>query len=72
MRIKTLLLAAAAVSSLAACMQDPASRGLAGAGAGALIADATDGNLLTGAVIGGLAGVATCGINVGLPACNNY
>lgn len=72
MRIKTLLLAAAAVSSLAGCLQDPASRGLAGAAAGAVLADATDNNALTGALIGGLAGAATCGINLGLPACNNY
>jgi hypothetical protein len=27
--------------------------------------------MLTGAVIGGLAGVATCGIEVGLPPCNS-
>jgi osmotically inducible lipoprotein OsmB len=51
-------------------MQDPATRGLAGAGAGVLLADALDTNLATGAVIGGLAGVATCGVDVGLPACN--
>jgi osmotically inducible lipoprotein OsmB len=69
MRIKTLLLAVAAVSSLAGCLQDPASRGLAGAAAGAVLADATDNNALTGAVIGGLAGAATCGVNIGLPAC---
>jgi hypothetical protein len=58
-------------TSLAGCMQDPASRGMAGAAAGALVADATDSNMLTGAVIGGLAGVATCGIEVGLPPCNS-
>ena len=57
--------------SLAGCMQDPTSRGVAGAATGALIADATDSNMLTGAVIGGLAGVATCGIEVGLPPCNS-
>ena len=72
MRINTLLLAVAAASSLAACMQDPASRGLAGAAAGAVLADATNSDKLTGAVIGGLAGVASCGVNVGLPACNSY
>ena len=58
-------------TSLAGCMQDPTSRGVAGAAAGALVADATDSNMLTGAVIGGLAGVATCGIEVGLPPCNS-
>ena len=56
---------------LAGCMQDPASRGLAGAAAGAVLADATDNDTITGAVIGGLAGVATCGVNVGLPPCYN-
>ena len=54
---------------LAGCMQDPTSRGLAGAVAGAAIADATKSDVLTGAVIGGLAGVATCGIELGLPPC---
>ena len=69
MRIKTLLLAALAVSSLAGCLQDPASRGLAGAAAGAVLADVTENDALTGALIGGLAGAASCGINIGLPAC---
>ncbi len=54
---------------LSACMQDPASRGVAGAAAGALVADALDANMLTGAAIGGLAGVATCGVEIGLPPC---
>lgn len=72
MRINTLLLAVAAASSLAACMQDPASRGLAGAAAGAVLADVTNSDKLTGAVIGGLAGAASCSVNVGLPACNTY
>ncbi|MCF8510917.1 MAG: hypothetical protein K9G43_05670 [Rhodobacteraceae bacterium] len=47
---------------LAGCMQDPGTRGLAGALAGAVVADATDGNLVNGAVIGGLAGAASCTI----------
>jgi len=54
---------------LAGCLEDPASRGLVGAAGGALVSDAFNGNPITGAVIGGLAGVATCGINVGLPSC---
>lgn len=66
---KTILLFAILTVPLAGCMQDPASRGLAGAALGAAVADATDGNLLTGAVIGGLAGAATCGVDLGLPAC---
>ena len=68
---KSLIVFALLSTSLAGCMQDPASRGMAGAAAGALVADATDSNMLTGAVIGGLAGVATCGIEVGLPPCNS-
>lgn len=66
---KSLILIALLTTPLAGCMQDPASRGLAGAAAGAVIADATKGDMLTGAVIGGLAGVATCGIDLGLPPC---
>lgn len=66
---KSLIVFALLSTSLAGCMQDPASRGAAGAAAGVLVADATDGNLLTGAVIGGLAGVATCGVDIGLPPC---
>jgi osmotically inducible lipoprotein OsmB len=56
-------------TTLAGCMQDPASRGLAGAAAGAVLADATENDVLTGALIGGLAGAATCGIELGLPPC---
>ena len=48
------------VMALAGCMQDPVSRGAAGAVAGAAVADLTDSNLATGAVIGGLAGAASC------------
>ncbi len=66
---KTLLLLTLLTLPLAACMQDPASRGLAGAAAGVVVADAFDGNLVTGALIGGLAGAATCGVDVGLPPC---
>ena len=47
---------------LAGCMQDPGSRGLAGVVGGAVVADATGGNVLNGAVIGGLAGAASCAI----------
>lgn len=66
---KTLLLVTILTMPLAACMQDPASRGLAGAAAGAVLADATENNVLTGAIIGGLAGAATCGVDLGLPPC---
>lgn len=66
---RTFLILAVLVTPLAGCLQDPGSRGLAGAATGAAISDLTGGSLLTGAVIGGLAGAATCGVNVGLPPC---
>lgn len=53
-------LALLSITALAGCMQDPTSRGLAGAVAGAAIADVTDNSVATGAVIGGLAGAASC------------
>jgi hypothetical protein len=68
---KSLIVFALLTTSLAGCMQDPATRGLAGAAGGALIADALDENMLAGAALGGLAGVATCGIELGLPPCNS-
>lgn len=67
---KSLIVFAILTMPLAGCLQDPASRGMAGAAAGALVADALDENMLAGAALGGLAGVATCGIELGLPPCN--
>jgi hypothetical protein len=67
----SLVVFALLTTTLAGCMQDPATRGLAGATAGAVLADATDNDVLTGALIGGLAGAATCGIELGLPPCNS-
>ncbi|WP_377512409.1 hypothetical protein [Octadecabacter sp. R77987] len=52
-----LFLAATAVVSLSACLDNDVERGLAGAAAGAVIADATGGNTTTGALIGAGAGV---------------
>ncbi len=52
-----LTFAAAAILSLSACLDNDAERGFAGAAAGAVIADATGGNVVTGAVIGAGAGV---------------
>lgn len=68
---KSLIVFTLLSTSLAGCMQDPASRGMAGAAAGALVADALDENIIAGAALGGLAGAATCGIEVGLPPCNS-
>ncbi len=42
---------------LSACVDTDAERGVAGAVGGAVIADATGGNALTGAAVGGAAGV---------------
>jgi hypothetical protein len=60
MRTPNLLLAALAALSLAGCMATPTERALGGAVAGAVVADVTDNNAVTGAVIGGLAGAASC------------
>jgi osmotically inducible lipoprotein OsmB len=68
---KSLIVFALLVTPLAGCMQDPTSRGIAGAAAGALVADALDENIIAGAALGGLAGAATCGIELGLPPCNS-
>ncbi|SMX33117.1 hypothetical protein [Octadecabacter ascidiaceicola] len=51
-----LILAATAIASLSACLDNDLERGLAGAAAGAVIADATGGNVVTGAVAGGAVG----------------
>jgi hypothetical protein len=66
---KSLIVFGLLVLPLSACMQDPASRGVAGAAAGALVADALDENMVAGAALGALAGAATCGIELGLPPC---
>lgn len=65
---KTIGLLALLTFPLAGCLQDPTSRGMAGALAGAAVADATDHNMVAGAALGGLAGYASCDVNVG-PGC---
>lgn len=69
MRKTPILLALLAASALAGCMQTDGERALAGAAAGALIADATDNNVLAGAAVGGLAGTFCDDLNV--PGCVN-
>ncbi|MGL6209980.1 MAG: hypothetical protein ACRC14_09155 [Paracoccaceae bacterium] len=66
---KTIALLAILTIPLAGCLQDPASRGLAGAAGGAIVADAFDANPITGAVIGGLAGAASCSVDLGQGKC---
>lgn len=67
MRISRVMLAVALTGSLAGCLQTDGERAVAGAAAGALIADATDNNVIAGAAIGGLAGTFCDDLNV--PGC---
>jgi hypothetical protein len=57
MRYTRIIVAVALVGSLAGCLQNDAERGVAGAAAGAVIADATGNSAVTGAIIGAGAGV---------------
>jgi hypothetical protein len=52
------------IAALAGCLDNDAERGLAGAAGGAVIADATGGSALTGALIGGAAGVFCDDVNL--------
>ena len=69
MQIIKWVMAAALLSSLAGCLQNDAQRGVAGAVGGAVIADAVGGDAVTGALIGGAAGVFCRDLNV--PGCIN-
>jgi len=60
MLTKKLAFAGVLLASLAACGDTVGEQALIGAGAGAGVAAITDGNLLTGAAIGGAANVAAC------------
>ncbi|MGB3314491.1 MAG: hypothetical protein WBB85_08755 [Albidovulum sp.] len=57
MSSKTILAAVVAAFALSGCLDNDAERGLVGAAGGAVIADATGNSALTGALIGGAAGV---------------
>ena len=57
MRLIKSFVAIAAVGLLAGCLENDAERGVVGAAGGAVGADAIGGNALTGAVVGGAAGV---------------
>ncbi|RLL65375.1 hypothetical protein [Paenirhodobacter hankyongi] len=59
MRKSPILLALLAGAALAGCMETDGQRALAGAAAGAVVADATDNNAIAGAAIGA-AGGALC------------
>ena len=60
MRFKSLMLAAAASVTLAACGNTVGEQALFGAGAGALGAAALDGNVAGGAILGAAGNVAYC------------
>ena len=59
MQITKIFLGLALVSGLAGCLDTDGERALAGAAAGAVVADALDANVVAGAALGVLAG-ATC------------
>jgi hypothetical protein len=59
----------ALVLPLAGCLENDTERALAGAAAGALIADATENDVATGAIIGAGAGAFCDDLNV--PGCVN-
>jgi len=56
MQIRQLVLVALLSTPLAGCLENDLQRAAAGAAAGAVIADVTNGDVLTGAVIGAGAG----------------
>ncbi|MFC3060211.1 hypothetical protein [Paenirhodobacter populi] len=64
MRSIHLILALAAATAVAGC-ESQGGRALTGAGAGAIIADATDQNIVAGAALGALAGGASCNAGIG-------
>ncbi len=69
MQILKLAAVAALVVPLAGCLENDTERALAGAAAGALIADATDNPVGTGAIIG--AGVGAFCDDLNVPGCVN-
>jgi hypothetical protein len=56
MRKSPFIIALIAASVLSGCMATDGQRALGGAAAGALVADATDQNMVAGAALGALAG----------------
>ena len=63
MTSKTILLLAA-VLGMSACVASDGERALVGAAGGAVVAEATGGSALTGALIGGAAGVVCDDVGV--------
>jgi hypothetical protein len=69
MRSTSLLLALVGAAALSGCMQTDGQRALGGAAAGAIIADATDNNAITGAALGAAAGALYCDVAPNAPGC---
>jgi hypothetical protein len=67
-RTTTWAILGVAVLGLSACLDNDLECGLAGAATGAVIANSTGGNVTTGALIGGTAGVLANDVNPNL--CN--
>ena len=63
MRTKVSVLAIAALLGLSACGDTDLERGLTGAAAGGIAAEALGGDFATGAVVGGAAGVLCDDVN---------
>ncbi|GAB4386541.1 hypothetical protein [Albidovulum sp.] len=68
MRILAISLGLVSTFVLSGCLENDGERALAGAAAGALIADATENNVVAGAAIGGAAGALCDDAGV----CRNY
>lgn len=69
MRNTTLVLAVLGATALSGCMQTDGQRALTGAAAGAIIADATDNNAITGAALGAAAGALYCDVAPNAAGC---
>lgn len=69
MQILKIAAVVALVAPLAGCLENDTERMLAGAAAGAVIADATENDVVTGALIGAGAGAFCDDLNV--PGCVN-
>jgi len=64
MQIKYLALVAILITPLSGCLDNDVERAAAGAVAGAVVADVTNGSVLTGAVIGAGAGALCDDVNL--------
>jgi hypothetical protein len=68
MQILKFVAVAAFVTPLAGCLETETERALAGAAAGAVLADATENSVLTGAVLGAGAGAFCDDVNLCPPS----